>query len=112
MHNRIISQEQLDDALALRAKRKDETMDLGRILRAKGFLDEKQYRSCRKAQEKHLMSKGMSENEAKAAARGLGAGTSVTEDEEPAASEEPSTLASPPTAKFGKASALGKAVAA
>ncbi|MEZ0227663.1 MAG: type IV pilus twitching motility protein PilT [Planctomycetota bacterium] len=111
-HNKLINEAQLNEALAIRNKRKDETQDLGRILRAKGYLDEKQYRSCRKAQEKHLMSKGMSENEAKAAARGLKAGAAVTEEDEPAGGEEPSaSLSAPATAKLGKASAVSRAVA-
>jgi twitching motility protein PilT len=113
LHNKIITQSQFDDALALRNRRKDETQDMGRILRAKGFLDEKQYRSCRKAQEKHLLSKGMSENEAKLAARGLTAGAKVDDDDaEPAAGEEPSaSLASPPTTRLGKTSNVAKIVA-
>ncbi len=107
-HNKLISQAQLDEALAIRARRKDEAQDLGRILRAKGYLDEKQYRSCRKAQEKHLMSKGMSEAEAKAAARGLKPGAKVDEDEEAAAEEPSASLASPPSAKMGKPSGAGR----
>jgi twitching motility protein PilT len=111
LHNKLISQEQFDEALALRARRKDETQDVGRILRAKGFLDEKQYRSARKAQEKHLVGKGMSEQEAKFAARGLKPGAKLEDDGEPAAGEEPSaSLASPGTTKLGKPSAVQKAI--
>lgn len=110
LHNKLISQAQFDEALALRNRRKDETQDLGRILRAKGFLDEKQYRSCRKAQEKHLLSKGLSETEAKAAARGLKAGAKVEDEDEAAGGDEPSTLASPGTAKLGKPSQVAKAL--
>jgi twitching motility protein PilT len=55
------------------------------------------------------MSKGLSEAEAKAAARGLKPGSKVDEDEEAAPSEEPSaSLASPPTARLGKGSATGR----
>ena len=70
LHNKLITDDQYKTALALRKRRTDDSQDLGRILRAKGYLDDKQYRSVRKAQEKHLTGKGMSKEEAQRAARG------------------------------------------
>jgi twitching motility protein PilT len=109
MHNKIITQAQLDEALGLRAKRKDPNQDLGRLLRDKGYVDEKQYRACRKAQEKHLVGKGMAPNEARFAARGLNgtAGAAALAEEDAAAAtlstdgdELPSTIATPGTARY------------
>src|SRR5207248_3275588 len=57
--------------LLIRAKRKDPSLDLGKVLKSKGLVDDKQYKACRKAQEKHLVGKGMSQDEARLAARGL-----------------------------------------
>jgi len=71
IHNGLVDQAKIDQALAVRAKRKDDSLDLGRILKAKGFIDDKQYKACRKAQEKHLIQKGLSADQARLAARGL-----------------------------------------
>jgi twitching motility protein PilT len=104
IHNKIISQAQLDECIALRGRRKDETMDLGKILKVKGYLDEKQYRACRKAQEKHLVGKGMDQDEARLVARGLsgaaGKAALAAEDAQAEAGDEPSTLASPGTTRL------------
>jgi twitching motility protein PilT len=83
VHNKLLTQEQLDRALELRARRTDPSQDLGRIIRAQGFLDEKGYQSVRKAQEKHLMQKGLSKDAARLAARGLSAQAAGDGTEEP-----------------------------
>ena len=80
--NKIISQEQFDKALAVRAKRdpSDVNQDFGRILKALGFVNDKQYRQVRKAQEKALVGKGHPAEAAKFLARGMtadGAGPKV-----------------------------------
>jgi twitching motility protein PilT len=106
LHNKLISQGQLEDAMSIRRKRTDDTQDLGRIMRSEGLLDEKQYKSVRKAQEKHLMSKGMGKEEARLAARGIAAdsagGAALMGDDANAADEaDGSTIAAPPgTARF------------
>ncbi len=79
--NKLISQEQLDDAVALRGRRTDVNQDLGRLLKARGYLDDKQYRSVRKAQEKALVGKGHSPEAAKFLARGMNADGSAPADE-------------------------------
>ena len=71
VHNKLIGQEQLDEAVAARKRRTDPNEDLGRIIRDKGFVDDKQYKTIRKAQEKALVQKGLSEEQAKWVARGL-----------------------------------------
>ena len=71
VHNKLITQEQLDEALEARRARTDPNEDLGRIVRDKGFVDEKQYKTIRKAQEKALVQKGLTEEQARWVARGL-----------------------------------------
>lgn len=80
VHNKILSQEQLDDAIAARRKRTDVNDDLGRLIKAKGFVDDKQYRSIRKAQEAAIQKKGASAEEAKYLARGMNADGSNPEE--------------------------------
>lgn len=71
--NKLISQEQLDDAIGLRDRRTDVNQDLGRLIKARGYLDDRQYRSVRKAQEKALVGKGHSIEAARFLARGMNA---------------------------------------
>jgi len=71
--NKLITQEQLDDALDLRGRRSDVNQDLGRLIKARGYLDDRQYRSIRKAQEKALLGKGHSAEAARYLARGMNA---------------------------------------
>lgn len=66
LHNKIISQEQYQECLALRQR--NPKHDFGSIFKAKGYLNDKQFRSIRKAQEKHLIKGGLSEEDAAAAA--------------------------------------------
>ena len=73
LHNKLITQEQLDEAIAGRRKRTDVNDDLGRILKSKGTIDDKQYRSIRKAQEAAILKRGVSADEAKYLARGMNA---------------------------------------
>ena len=73
LHNRLIDQEQFEDALALRRRRSDINQDFGRLLKARGHIDDKQYRSVRKAQEKALAGKGYSVEAARFLARGMNA---------------------------------------
>jgi twitching motility protein PilT len=81
IHNKIISQEQYDECLAVREKPGNKH-DLGSIVRSKGFVNERQYRSVRKAQEKHLCKNGATEDQARRIARGH-AGTEVAARPEP-----------------------------
>ncbi|MGE0706591.1 MAG: type IV pilus twitching motility protein PilT [Planctomycetota bacterium] len=73
--NKLINQQQYEKALQARQQRDpaDVNQDFGRILKALGFLDDKQYRSIRKAQEKALAQKGHSADAAKFLARGMNA---------------------------------------
>ena len=70
VHNKLLSQEQYQQVLALRMKAADPEMDFGRICKDKGLIEDKQYRSIRKAQEKHLLKQGLNEEQAKRVARG------------------------------------------
>jgi len=81
--NKIISQEQFEQALARRTKRdpSDVNQDFGRILKALGFVNDKQYRQVRKAQEKALVGKGHSAEAAKFLARGMMADGSAPKQE-------------------------------
>jgi twitching motility protein PilT len=85
--NKLISQQQFDLALKVRQARDpaDVNQDFGRILKAQGFLNDKQYRSVRKAQEKALAGKGHSAEAAKFLARGMRAdGSAPTSGRAPA----------------------------
>jgi twitching motility protein PilT len=73
LHNKLIEQAQFDEALAARRKRTDVNEDFGRILKGKGFVDDKQYRTIRKAQEKALQAKGFTDEQVKYLARGMNA---------------------------------------
>ena len=93
-HNKLISQQQLDDAVATRRRRTDVNDDLGRIIKGKGFVDDKQYRTIRKAQEKAIQAKGVSEEQARYLARGMNADGSAP------AGEAPPAAPRRPTASF------------
>ncbi len=80
VHNKLISQEQLDDAVSARRRRTDVNEDLGRIIKTKGFVDDKQYRTIRKAQEKAILAKGVTEEQAKYLARGMNADGSAPQE--------------------------------
>jgi len=80
LHNKLIRQEQLDAVLETRRARSDVNEDLGRIIKAKGFVDDKQYRTIRKAQEKALVGKGHAPEEAKYLARGMNADGSAPDE--------------------------------
>ncbi len=95
--NKLITQEQLDDALALRRRRTDVNQDMGRLLKARGYLDDRQYRSVRKAQEKALVGKGYDAEAAKFLARGMNADGTAPNDDEAAGTPRP------PTANLGRA---------
>ena len=73
--NKLITEEQFHEAVEIRRRRDpaDVNQDLGRILKARGFLDDRQYRSIRSAQEKALLKKGHSAEAAKFLARGMNA---------------------------------------
>ena len=73
LHNKLISQDQFDAVLDMRRKTEDVNRDFGRLMKAKGFVDDKAYRSVRKAQEKALLGKGHSAQAAKYLARGMNA---------------------------------------
>ena len=77
LHNKLISQEQYDKVLALRRSTDDVNRDFGRLAKASGAVDGKQYRSVRKAQEKALLSKGHDAKAAKYLARGMSADGAV-----------------------------------
>ena len=81
IHNKIIDQAALDAAVKARRRRADVNQDLGRILKAQGAVDDKQYRSIRRAQEKALLGKGFSAEEAKFLARGMNKDGSAPDDE-------------------------------
>lgn len=98
--NKLITQEQLDDAIALRARRTDVNQDLGRLLKARGYLEDKQYRSVRKAQEKALVGKGHSPEAAKFLARGMNADGSAPADEP--APARPAAAAAAPEPKLAE----------
>jgi len=97
--NKIISQEQFEKALAVRSKRdpNDVNQDFGRILKALGFVNDKQYRQVRKAQEKALVGKGHSADAAKFLARGMtadGSGPKVEGGGAPAPAPAPEPVES------------------
>lgn len=95
LHNKLIVQEQFDEALAARRKRTDVNEDFGRILKGKGFVDDKQYRTIRKAQEKALQAKGFNDEQVKYLARGMNADGSEPGGEPgaaPAAVRRPSAV--------------------
>ena len=83
VHNKLISQEQLDEAVEARKERTDPNADVGRILRDLGHIDEKQYKTIRKAQEKALVQKGIPEEQATWLARGLPADGAAAGKEPP-----------------------------
>lgn len=102
LHNKLITQAQLDEAVAARRRRTDVNDDLGRILKSQGAVDDKQYRTIRKAQEKAILAKGVTEEQAKYLARGMNADGSEPAGEgagaparRPTASFEPPTAAEP-----------------
>lgn len=68
LHNKIITQDQYKECLALRMKTPGQ--DFGSLLKAKGYVNERQYASIRKAQEKHIMKNGVDQAEASRLARG------------------------------------------
>jgi twitching motility protein PilT len=70
LHNKLLSKEQYQECLAIRMRQSDGKHDFGSITKAKNYLNEKQYRSIRKAQEKHLMKTGLDEAQAQRVARG------------------------------------------
>jgi twitching motility protein PilT len=89
--NKLISQEQFNEAVEIRRRRDpaDVNQDLGRIIKARGFLDDKQYRNVRSAQEKALVKKGNSAEAAKFLARGMNADGSAPSATPPKAKPKP-----------------------
>ncbi len=105
LHNKLITEDQFKEALALRRRRTDVNHDFGRLLKARGFIDDKGYRSVRKAQEKALMGKGVSEEAARFLARGMTADGNLPPGEEAAPAPAPRR----PTANLGPALAEAEA---
>lgn len=70
LHNKLLTKEQYQECLALRMRQTDGKHDFGSIAKAKNFVNDKQYRSVRKAQEKHIMKAGATEEQAQRIARG------------------------------------------
>ncbi len=89
--NKLITQEQFNEAVEIRRRRDpaDVNQDLGRILKARGFLDDRQYRNVRGAQEKALVKKGNSAEAAKFLARGMNADGSAPSATPPKAARAP-----------------------
>ncbi|MCO5171620.1 MAG: PilT/PilU family type 4a pilus ATPase [Planctomycetes bacterium] len=97
LHNKLITQAQLDEAVAARRRRTDVNDDLGRILKSQGAVDDKQYRTIRKAQEKALLAKGVTEEQAKYLARGMNADGTEPGGDAPA--RRPTASFEPPAAE-------------
>jgi twitching motility protein PilT len=90
LHNKLITADQYKQALEMRRKVEDVNRDFGRLVKSKGFLDDKQYRSVRRAQEKALVSKGHPPQAAKYLARGMNAdGSAPGAEPEPVDEPEP-----------------------
>jgi len=82
LHNKLIDQDQYAQALA-RRKAGSGKPDFGRTLQALGAIDDRQYKTIRRAQEKALLGKGFSAEEVKHVARGLNRDGSSPVDEAP-----------------------------
>ncbi|MEZ6187804.1 MAG: type IV pilus twitching motility protein PilT [Planctomycetota bacterium] len=90
LHNKLINQDQYAQALSQRSSNGGKP-DFGRVLRELGAVDDRQYKTIRRAQEKALLGKGFNAEEAKFVARGLNRDGSSPADEAPRA-EEPAEV--------------------
>jgi twitching motility protein PilT len=93
LHNKLLSKEQYQECLALRMRQSDGKYDFGSIAKAKNFLNEKQYRSVRKAQKTHIMKGGLTDEQADRVARGKAANEAA-----PAPAPAPAPAAAPAAA--------------